>query len=112
MERDTEVPFLERLMMASEIYNKLREHLAEWERGFILEALETCKWDKKKTAKVLDIGLSSLYRKMLILKIRKPRTITLGTSIGTFKFETNYQDTIEVGTLLYLCENGKVSPEG
>lgn len=49
----------------------LRQSVKSYERTVIIRALKSCDWDKSKTAKMLDIGLSTLYRKIKELKIIK-----------------------------------------
>jgi DNA-binding NtrC family response regulator len=43
--------------------DNLREATREFERKYITNVLEKCHFDKARTAKVLGVGLSSLYRK-------------------------------------------------
>ena len=45
--------------------SNLKTAIRCYERKIICEMLQACDWDKKKTAKSFDIGLSSLYRKMV-----------------------------------------------
>jgi DNA-binding NtrC family response regulator len=47
----------------------LREATREFERKYITNVLEKCHFDKARTAKVLGVGLSSLYRKIEELDI-------------------------------------------
>lgn len=42
------------------------------EKRCIFNALKLNNWDKVKTAKILEIGISTLYRKLLELNIVKP----------------------------------------
>jgi len=50
---------------------KLREVIYNAEKQFITRILEINNWNKKKVAKILGIGLSSLYRKITELGISK-----------------------------------------
>jgi two-component system response regulator PilR (NtrC family) len=50
----------------------LRSAVRAYERQHILHVLRACNFDKNEAAKALDIGLSSLYRKMDELGIGKP----------------------------------------
>jgi two-component system response regulator PilR (NtrC family) len=47
----------------------LKDALREFEKQHILRALEQAKQDRKEAAKLLDISLSSLYRKIEELDI-------------------------------------------
>jgi transcriptional regulator with PAS, ATPase and Fis domain len=47
----------------------LKDALRQFEKQHILRALEQAKHDRKETAKLLDISLSSLYRKIEELEI-------------------------------------------
>ena len=49
---------------ALDIESDLKSALREFEREYILQALKRNNFDKMATARELDIGLSSLYRKM------------------------------------------------
>ena len=49
--------------------DNLREATREFERKYITNVLEKCHYDKAVTAKVLGVGLSSLYRKIEELDI-------------------------------------------
>lgn len=49
----------------------LHKALKEHEKELIIEMLYGFKWNKPKTAEALGIGLSSLYRKIKELNIRK-----------------------------------------
>jgi len=51
----------------------LHTNLKEYEREYIKEILLKYKWNKVKTARALDIGLSSLYRKITELGITKKK---------------------------------------
>lgn len=55
------------------IYPNLRKELKAYERQRICDALISFGWNKHNTAKHLGIGLSSLYRKIAKLKIKKPK---------------------------------------
>lgn len=48
----------------------LEDSVKSFERDFILRALENNEFDKEKTAEVLKVGLSTLYRKMKELDIK------------------------------------------
>lgn len=54
--------------------NKSKLHIVmkAHEKEYILLILNKWKWNKPKTAKALGIGISSLYRKITELGIRKP----------------------------------------
>ncbi|MEJ0021813.1 MAG: helix-turn-helix domain-containing protein [Candidatus Doudnabacteria bacterium] len=43
-----------------------RPALREIEKRYILEILEYTGWDKKKSAKILEISRGTLYRKILV----------------------------------------------
>ncbi len=47
----------------------LDESVRKFEKNYILRALETNNYDKEKTAELLQIGLSTLYRKLKDLEI-------------------------------------------
>ncbi len=49
----------------------LKQALAEFERAHILRILKETGWNKEQAAQLLGIGLSSLYRKMDELNIKK-----------------------------------------
>src|SRR5690606_3340006 len=49
----------------------LRETMAQFERQHIIAVLRRCQYDKAEAARRLDIGLSSLYRKLDELNIPK-----------------------------------------
>ena len=53
----------------STVSGSLRDAVKQFERSFIQRALEQHHRDKERTAKVLDVSLSSLYRKMDELEI-------------------------------------------
>ena len=48
---------------------KVGQTLEEVEQILILETLCACDWNKTKTAKVLNIGIRTLYRKLKKYKI-------------------------------------------
>jgi two-component system response regulator PilR (NtrC family) len=48
----------------------LEEAVRRFEKDYILKALETSGYDKEKTADVLQVGLSTLYRKLKELDIK------------------------------------------
>ena len=50
---------------------ELRVGMKAYEKRHIYAVLNRCKWNKVKTAKALGIGLSSLYRKVIELKIER-----------------------------------------
>jgi len=50
---------------------KLQEVMHNAEKQFITRILKINNWNKKKVAKILGIGLSSLYRKIKELKIER-----------------------------------------
>jgi len=52
------------------VVNDLKESVREFERRQILQALEQTNFDKRKTAKLLGLSQSSLYRKMAELDIK------------------------------------------
>ena len=49
------------------IHTYLRIH----EKRYILQTLKMCKWDIRRAAKVLGIGKSTLYQKMIDFGIGK-----------------------------------------
>lgn len=50
---------------------RLRKTLKVYEQRYIKDTLTMYNWDKRHTAKVLGIGLSSLYRKIKEHKIKR-----------------------------------------
>lgn len=48
--------------------SRLKTIVRVYEKEYIYDKLEIYNWNKPKTAEVLGIGLSSLYRKMKELK--------------------------------------------
>lgn len=50
---------------------ELRTGIRAYEKRHICAVLNRCKWNKREAAKVLGIGLSSLYRKIAELEIGK-----------------------------------------
>jgi len=48
----------------------LEDSVKSFERDYILRAMENNDFDKEKTAEVLKVGLSTLYRKMKELDIK------------------------------------------
>ncbi len=66
--------------------DNLREATREFERKYITNVLERCHYDKVVTARLLGVGLSSLYRKILDLDIdveNKPLDKTSNVSDST-----------------------------
>lgn len=51
--------------------DSLHAVMKHYERQHIHQVLHIYNWDKAKTAKALDIGLSSLYRKIAEYKIKR-----------------------------------------
>lgn len=49
----------------------LRIAVKAYEKRYIRDVLKIYGWDKAKTAKALGIGLSTLYKKIIELKIKK-----------------------------------------
>ncbi|MBF0433988.1 MAG: sigma-54-dependent Fis family transcriptional regulator [Magnetococcales bacterium] len=49
----------------------LRERMLEIETQIMLEVINTCQGDRKQAAKILGIGLSSLYRKLELANVPK-----------------------------------------
>jgi len=52
---------------------KLHTAIRSFEKLYILDALRLYEWDKRITAKVLGISVSSLYRKITKYGIKKQR---------------------------------------
>lgn len=50
---------------------ELRDALRVYEKQYIRHMLHVHRWNKPKTAEYLGIGLSTLYRKIKELQIRK-----------------------------------------
>jgi len=52
---------------------KLKDRVREFERNYIEQQLVLFNQDKEKTAEILGISVSSLYRKIEELAIEKPK---------------------------------------
>ncbi len=50
---------------------RLKTAIKIYEKQFIRLMLDECDWDVPKTAKALGVGVSTLYRKVKELEIRK-----------------------------------------
>ncbi len=63
-----------RLVEDLSISRSLKDAVRLYERSVILEALKLCAGDKRKAARLLGIGLASLYRKISDLPVQETQT--------------------------------------
>jgi DNA-binding NtrC family response regulator len=68
-----DLPF-ETAGITDDVTEDLKEALAQFERQHILYSLRRHDYDKAETARSLNIGISSLYRKLEELNIPKSMT--------------------------------------
>ena len=77
-----DLPF-ETAGIADDVTEDLKEALAQFERQHILYSLRRHDYDKAETARSLNIGISSLYRKLEELNIPKSMTEAPTETVGS-----------------------------
>ena len=70
--RDTDIEFLHAhaVMVAPQAEPRGLQTLAENEREHVARVLESCDWNKKEAARLLDISRGTLYRKIVEYQLR------------------------------------------